>query len=320
MPEKSFHQLRVEEFMRLAKQDLPIAPVIPSSVVRRLRANLMLEEVLEAVEGLGFHVTLSGHDITLNDLYEPDLVKIVDGCCDVKVVTTGTLSACGVPDVAVQRLVDDNNLDKFGPGHTIREDGKLIKPPGHQPPDIAGMLDILKMQHISVGDDRPNHGELYGEEVVVPPKPPAPRGSIENPHTSGYAQVVKESGWLDGSGVPEQKGIETPVTTGIGYRAEDDRLPFPESVRSDKEIRAEQHKRTQQAFVNAITCNEFRLIRTAVDNTFADEGDETVIKDLLDKLDNIIQCMEQSVPGQRTSNDPPVGGISQHPVTAAITD
>jgi predicted HAD superfamily Cof-like phosphohydrolase len=64
------------------------------------------------------------------------LVAIADGCADIKVVTTGTLSAFGIADDLIQQLVDYNNLEKFGPGHGYREDGKLVKPPEHRPPQL----------------------------------------------------------------------------------------------------------------------------------------------------------------------------------------
>jgi predicted HAD superfamily Cof-like phosphohydrolase len=68
------------------------------------------------------------------------MVEIVDGCADVIVVTTGTLSACGVADSAVQNEVDQANLRKFGPGSYKREDGKWMKPPDFRPPDIEAVL------------------------------------------------------------------------------------------------------------------------------------------------------------------------------------
>ena len=74
--------------------------------------------------------------IDLDDQGDADLCAIVDGCCDLSVVTIGTLSACGVPDELFLKLVDENNLAKFGDGHSIREDGKLIKPSDHKPPAI----------------------------------------------------------------------------------------------------------------------------------------------------------------------------------------
>ncbi len=133
---RSEHQLSVDEFMRLAKQDLPQKPTLPAENVLKLRAKLILEECLETIAALGFRV----EDGLLVSSGPPNLVEIVDGCCDIAVVTTGTLSACGIPDLPFQRAVNENNLAKFGPGHSIREDGKLIKPPGHRPPDIRKLL------------------------------------------------------------------------------------------------------------------------------------------------------------------------------------
>lgn len=153
--EQSDHQQRVEHFMRLAKQDVPRTPTIPSPEVRALRARLILEEALETIDALGCEVVsgdqikhylitakaLKSGAVIITPTHDPDLTEIVDGCADIMVVTTGTLSACGVKDAVPQRLVDENNLAKFGPGHTIREDGKLIKPPGHKPPDLAGEIE-----------------------------------------------------------------------------------------------------------------------------------------------------------------------------------
>jgi hypothetical protein len=72
------------------------------------------------------------------------MVELVDGCCDLSVVTIGTLSACGVSDDPFLMEVDQNNLDKFGDGHSYREDGKLIKPPDHQPPRIEELLEDIR--------------------------------------------------------------------------------------------------------------------------------------------------------------------------------
>lgn len=135
--------------MELAQQTLPETPGMPLTSVRMLRASLILEEALETIEALGLGVwaqqmhsplRMAGVEITEARGREPNLIAIVDGCCDLMVVTTGTLSACGVADNEVQRAVDLNNLAKFGPGHSLRPDGKLIKPPGHLPPDLRSIL------------------------------------------------------------------------------------------------------------------------------------------------------------------------------------
>lgn len=152
-PVKSDHQRRVEKMMRLASQEVPSLPTMPDEKTRRFRAKMILEEALETVHGLGFNVKLPpGERVVTEECYElssdghlpPDLIEIVDGCADIRVVTTGTLSACGVADGVVQFEVDQNNLGKFGPGSYKREDGKWMKPPGHKPPRIAEIIEHLK--------------------------------------------------------------------------------------------------------------------------------------------------------------------------------
>ena len=153
---KSIHQKSVEEFMRHARQDVPDRPHVPSPEARILRAKLLYEETMETIAALGVSVQHIFEDANAEGEIaprfvidgDPDLVEIIDGCCDIAVVTTGTLSACGVPDEPFQQAVNANNLAKFGPGHSWREDGKLIKPPGHKPPDLHGILQSLMTDSI----------------------------------------------------------------------------------------------------------------------------------------------------------------------------
>lgn len=144
----SCHYDRVREFMEHAQQEVKDSPEIPSMDVRELRARLVLEEALELVEALGFKVCPEGNPITWLKIEElrfdpacnPDLVGIADGCADLSVVNTGTMIACGIRDLGLLDIVDENNLAKFGPGGYRREDGKWVKSPNHQPPDIEGLL------------------------------------------------------------------------------------------------------------------------------------------------------------------------------------
>lgn len=165
---KSAHQLRVEKFMRLiaferrrlgleaSGQELPTSVGLCGREGLALRARLILEECLETISALGMFVSQKERpngDPIWDDNGDPvleiedrgadaSLVDAVDGCADIMVVTTGTLSALGVADLALLEMVDQNNLDKFAPGFSVRADGKLVKPSGHVPPDIAGLLGV----------------------------------------------------------------------------------------------------------------------------------------------------------------------------------
>lgn len=151
--EKTPHQQRVEEFMVKAKQTIPDRPTLPDEGIRLLRAKLILEEALETVFALGFSVEVNGLEITskkgfkeyLNwDAHDsPDLDEIADGCADIKVVTTGTLSACGISDDSVQREVDCNNLSKFA--HICPECGEDVT---HR----ASMIDYPDAKVVSCPD------------------------------------------------------------------------------------------------------------------------------------------------------------------------
>lgn len=156
---RSNHQRRVDSFMRLARQRLPVVPtILISEKERLLRAKLMLEEVLETItKGLKVSVSVESGlpegEIPVDNIdslslrvipdTQIDLVETVDGCADVKVVTTGTLSCVGVPDLKIQEEVDQNNLMKFTDGGHISPSGKWIKPPHHPSPDISGILSSL---------------------------------------------------------------------------------------------------------------------------------------------------------------------------------
>jgi predicted HAD superfamily Cof-like phosphohydrolase len=122
--DRSEFQRWVDEFMVKAGQELPPCPVVPSDESLALRVGLIEEELDELKQAVR----------------DRDIVKIADGLIDILVVTLGGLSACGMSDHALMNEVMRNNMAKFGPGGYRREDGKWCKPPGHQPPDIEGIL------------------------------------------------------------------------------------------------------------------------------------------------------------------------------------
>jgi predicted HAD superfamily Cof-like phosphohydrolase len=139
------HQLRIATFMKQAMQEIPSEPTIPEFQTLKLRARLIIEEALELLQGLGFSLYCKGVKIEFSTLkfhgeFSPNLITIADGCADLSVVNIGTLVSCGIDDESLLRLVDNNNLAKFGPGHYVDEHGKLVKPPNHSPPDVESLL------------------------------------------------------------------------------------------------------------------------------------------------------------------------------------
>ena len=91
-----------------------------------LRRRLIEEEVAELLEAL--------------DGESPEAVA--KEAADVVVVVLGTMAEMGIPFDAVWRAVHESNMAKRGPNGEItrRADGKMLKPPGWTPPDIAAVL------------------------------------------------------------------------------------------------------------------------------------------------------------------------------------
>lgn len=119
---------------------------IPPHDIRLLRAKLILEETLETIHALGYIVVpvppVQG-EVECQPEFNyiahdggPDLNGIIDGCCDLNYVLTGTLVSCGVPDAAHIQAVCMANETKFPGGvATFNESGKYQKPEGWKGPD-----------------------------------------------------------------------------------------------------------------------------------------------------------------------------------------
>jgi predicted HAD superfamily Cof-like phosphohydrolase len=75
---------------------------------------------------------------TEDAVFSQDLAKAVDGLVDTIYVCLGAAVAWGVDLEPIFNAVHRANMAKAG-GAT-RDDGKILKPEGWQPPDIAGEL------------------------------------------------------------------------------------------------------------------------------------------------------------------------------------
>ena len=148
----SEHWKRVRKFMIGAGQPVGVIPSVPSYAVRELSVRLGLEELLEYAAAASVRITVKGSsardqielDLTRVE-FSPaegpaDLVHMADGLADRSVVTMWAMNACGIDDEPLLSVVDENNLLKVERGTIDKDTGKLIKPPDHPKPDVAGVL------------------------------------------------------------------------------------------------------------------------------------------------------------------------------------
>lgn len=105
------------------------APNWPDGRVLEVRVKLVREEAEEFADAVTAR----------------DFPAAVDALADVLYVTFGGLAAFGVAPAAVWQEVHRSNMAKLLPDGTVRrrDDGKVLKPDGWTPPDVAGVLRSL---------------------------------------------------------------------------------------------------------------------------------------------------------------------------------
>ena len=97
-------------------------PCEPDAKTKPLRVTLIreeTEELLDAIEA-------------------GDMEKIADGAVDSIVVILGTMVSYGIDLAPIWDEIHRTNMAKQGGG--VREDGKILKPVGWKPPDVANLL------------------------------------------------------------------------------------------------------------------------------------------------------------------------------------
>jgi predicted HAD superfamily Cof-like phosphohydrolase len=141
----------VREFMEACGQDVRTDPGVPVGWdVRLLRARLVVSEALELCDALGVEINIQNYntlitnddDLRFTVCCTLDLVAVADACADLRYVVVGTELALGVPGDAVFDEVHRSNMTKVLPDGSVvlDEGGKVVKPPGFSPPDVAGVL------------------------------------------------------------------------------------------------------------------------------------------------------------------------------------
>lgn len=140
---------QVRQFMQAAGQDFCDEPHLPTDDETRLRLRLICEEVLELLEACYGGIDngeLAGIESAITTLleFEPrdlDIAEVADALADIDYVVEGMRQTMGINGPAVAREVHRTNMNKFGSGATRRRDGKWLKPPDWEPPNIRKALD-----------------------------------------------------------------------------------------------------------------------------------------------------------------------------------
>lgn len=135
-------QVDVAQFMlATGRQRVPSKLEIPDEPTRRLRVNLIAEELREFARDSGFFCATNVDGVQQQvEAGKPDIVKAADDLADLLYVVYGAAVAWGIPVQRVFAAVHEANMRKFGPGSYEREDGKWMKPTDWQPPDIEHAL------------------------------------------------------------------------------------------------------------------------------------------------------------------------------------
>jgi predicted HAD superfamily Cof-like phosphohydrolase len=142
-------QDQVLEFHVAFDVPCPGFPTVPPADRVRLRLRLIAEEFLELVAAATNDPDDNGPRIRMEriksligkhmetSVIRVDLPEFIDACGDLDYVVEGSRLEFGVDGLPIADAIHAANMAKLG-GPVV--DGKIRKPAGWQPPDIAGEL------------------------------------------------------------------------------------------------------------------------------------------------------------------------------------
>lgn len=141
---------QVKEFHEVFGHPVGEKPEVPHDDRLVLRVALILEEAMELADAMGFSTddTKDAINYMLNRIGpkvyddEIDIVAVADALGDLDYVVNGAALECGINLPAVTTEVHRSNMTKLGPdGKPIyREDGKILKGEGYEPPNLEAVL------------------------------------------------------------------------------------------------------------------------------------------------------------------------------------
>ncbi len=160
MSKKTGYQ-QVGEFHRVYSHPLHTRPQIPDTKTAKLRLALILEEFIELSEAMldesqpsaksyldKLNASFSEIDSLTDEDMAVDLVEVADALTDINYVTYGAGHCFGVDLDVTMEEVQRSNMSKLGAdGKPIySEQGKVLKGPNYEPPNLKKILDELLIQ------------------------------------------------------------------------------------------------------------------------------------------------------------------------------
>lgn len=141
----------VQQFHEAMGVECAPTRTVADEAIRVLRVKLLVEEVLEFAKAAGVRIAMNAVTVRMERLWigptydsDPDEVQMAHELADIHYVTFGADLAFGFPSERVFTEIHSANMRKLGPdGKPVRRaDGKVVKPVGWRPADVARVLDV----------------------------------------------------------------------------------------------------------------------------------------------------------------------------------
>lgn len=136
---------QVTEFHTAMGQPVLGVPAVPDNDRVRLRLRLIAEEFFELLSASLVGTASTKLAIAKSDVMHAiagslcvDLPEFTDALADIDYVVEGTRLEFGIDGEPIAAEVHATNMAKVG--GAVRPDGKIQKPDGWSPPDLAGLL------------------------------------------------------------------------------------------------------------------------------------------------------------------------------------
>ncbi|UOR02031.1 hypothetical protein MUN77_01485 [Leucobacter allii] len=123
---RTYHQAQVREFREACGDVVSDTPKLQNQAILRLGYELINEEVSELRDSI----------------LDADAVEILDALGDITYLVYNLAAACGYDLDETFDRIHATNMAKVGRDGRVRRraDGKILKPAGWQPPDLADLV------------------------------------------------------------------------------------------------------------------------------------------------------------------------------------